>query len=353
MEQALDEILAAANLLHDAKQGRVQLYDRERAHLEMVASTGFDQGIFDIIRPVGPEDRFASARAINGRKPVVIEDVMEDADYAPYREKAVAGGYRSMLATPLISSGGEMIGVLSTYFPEAHRPSKREMRISEIYARQVANVVTRFRAEKALKETEETLRLANRELFHRSKNMLAVIQSIAGQTLRATRDPEKFVEAFSGRLLAIDRAQSLLTGAGHQGVEIRDLIHEQAIIDPQSERRFAVSGPDVLLDPQLALNLGLVLHELATNARKYGSLSGGEGSVALSWRIETRESNRSLRLEWREKGGPSVNQPASTGFGTVLVERVARSAQDAEAGIRFEPQGIVCTMYLPLPPVEN
>src|SRR5262249_50668878 len=157
-------------------------------------------------------------------------------------------------ALPLISSGGQMIGVLSTYFPDPHRPSKREMRISEIYARQAANVAARFRAEKALKETEETLRLANRELYHRSKNLLAVIQSIAGQTLRATRNPERFVEAFSGRLMALDRAQSLLTGAGHQGVSIKDLIRDQAIIDPGSELRFALSGPDVTLDPQLSLN---------------------------------------------------------------------------------------------------
>jgi two-component sensor histidine kinase len=349
MEQALDEILAAANLLHDAKQGRIQLYDRARGQLEMVASTGFAQGIFDTIRPIGAEDRFASARALNGRKPVVIEDVSHDEDYAPYREKARIGGYRAMLATPLISSGGELIGVLSTYFPAPHRPSKRELRISEIYARQAANVVMRFRAEKALKETEETLRLANRELYHRSKNMLAVIQSIAGQTLRQTRDPEKFVEAFSGRLLAIDRAQSLLTGAGHQGVGIKELIHEQAIIDPQSERRFAVTGPDLLLDPQLALNLGLVLHELATNARKYGALSGAKGTVALAWRIETRADVRLLKLEWRESGGPRVSEPASTGFGTVLVERVARSAEDADAGIRFTPDGIVCSMSVRLP----
>jgi two-component sensor histidine kinase len=353
MEQALDEILAAANLLHGAKHGRVQLHDAERGHLEMVASRGFEPGIFDIIRPVKPGDRFASAQALSSRKPVVIEDVETDEDYAPYREKARIGGYRAMLATPLISSGGEMIGVLSTYFPHPHRPSKREMRISEIYARQAANVAARFRAEKALRKTEETLRLANRELYHRSKNLLAVIQSIAGQTLRATRDPEKFLEAFTGRLLAIDRAQSLLTGAGHQGVGIRNLIQEQAIIDPESERRFVISGPDVLLDPQLSLNLGLVFHELATNARKYGALSEAAGRIAIGWRIETRADSRLLRLEWKESGGPQVTSPAGTGFGTVLIERVARSAEAAEAGIRFLPQGIVCTLCVFLPPAET
>src|SRR5262245_40881732 len=182
LDQALDEILAAANQLHGATLGRVQLHDPLRGHLEMVASRGFPTGIFDLIRPVKPGDRFASARALNTRKPVVIEDIELDEDYAPFLDKARAGGYRAMLATPLISSGGEFIGVLSIYFPEPRRPSRREMRVSEIYARQAANVVARFRAEKALRATEETLRLANRELYHRSKNMLAVIQSIAAQT---------------------------------------------------------------------------------------------------------------------------------------------------------------------------
>ena len=156
-----------------------------------------------------------------------------------------------------------------------------------------------------------------------------------------------------GRLLAIDRAQSLLTGAGHQGVAIGDLIHEQAIIDPEAERRFTLSGPQVVLDPQLALNLGLVFHELATNARKYGALSNQAGKVAISWRIEDRPESRLLKLTWRESGGPPVELPASTGFGTVLVERVARSAEDAEAGIRYAPEGIVCTICVPLPRGET
>src|SRR5438093_5464606 len=114
MEQALDEILAAANLFHGAKQGRVQIYDPLRGHLEMVASRGFEPGIYDVIRPVKPGDRFASAQALSSRKPVVIEDVDRDEDYAPYLDKARAGGYRAMLATPLVSSGGEFVGVLAT-----------------------------------------------------------------------------------------------------------------------------------------------------------------------------------------------------------------------------------------------
>jgi two-component sensor histidine kinase len=351
LEQALDEILAAANLLHGASQGRVQLFDPLRRQLETVASSGFAPGIFDVVRPVKPEDRFASARALNGRKPVVIEDIERDRDYLPYRDKAHLGGYRAMLATPLISSGGEFIGVLSTYFPKPHKPSRREMRLSEIYARQAANIVARFRAENALRHTEETLRLANRELYHRSKNMLAVIQSIAAQTLRATPDPQDFVEAFTGRLIAIDRAQSLLTGAGHQGVWIKDLVHDQAIVDAESQGRVALRGPDVLLDPQLSLNLGLVLHELATNARKYGALSHAEGKVAVSWDVKLE--SRLLKIRWQESGGPKVKPPERTGFGTVLVERVARSAEDAEAGIRFLPEGILCTICVPLPPAET
>jgi two-component sensor histidine kinase len=348
MEEALEAILDAANLLHGAKQGRIQLCDPVKRELEMVASRGFKPGVFDVIRPFAPEDRFASARALKTRRPVVIDDVELDLEYAPYLDKARKGGYRAMIAAPLISSGGEAIGVLSIYFSVPHRPSRRELRLSELYARQAANVVARFRAERALKATEESLRLANRELYHRSKNMLAVIQSIAGQTLRATPDPAKFVEAFTGRLLAIDRAQSLLTGGGHQGVKINSLIREQAIIDKGLEGRFSLSGPELLLDPQLSLNLGLVFHELATNARKYGALSGPLGKVSVGWHVDERGGNRFLKLQWRESGGPKVVPPHSRGFGTVLIDRVARSSADADAGLIYPEDGILCTISVPM-----
>lgn len=348
MEEALEAILDAANLLHGAKQGRIQLCDPAKRELEMVASRGFEAGVFDVIRKVAPEDRFASARALKTRRPVIIEDVELDPDYAPYLDKARMGDYRAMLAAPLISSGGEVIGVLSIYFPAPHRPSRRELRLSELYARQAANIVARFRAERALRATEESLRLANRELYHRSKNMLAVIQSIAGQTLRATRDPAKFVEAFTGRLLAIDRAQSLLTGGGHHGVKIKCLIHEQAIIDKEIEARFSLSGPDLLLDPQLSLNLGLVLHELATNARKYGALSGRQGRVSVNWHVDERGAGRFLKLQWRESGGPKVMPPQSRGFGTVLIDRVARSVADADAGLLYLEDGVLSTITVPM-----
>jgi two-component sensor histidine kinase len=353
LEQTLDEILAAANALHGTTLGRVQLYDSAENYLEMVAQQGFASNVFDRIRTITPDDRFASARALHTRKMIVIPDIALDQEYAPYVGTALKGGYRSMIAAPLISSGGEIIGVLSIYFPAPHKPSRREYRITELYARQAANIIARFRAERALRETEETLRLANRELYHRSKNMLAVIQSIAGQTLRTTRDPEKFVEAFNGRLRAIDRAQSLLTGAGHHGVAIADLIREQAILDAETERRMKLSGPAIILEPQLALNLGLVFHELATNAWRFGALSVPQGRVTINWDNERRGDGRLLMLEWMETDGPPVSAPGAAGFGTALIDRVAKSAQDAEAGIRFDANGIVCTMRVPLPPAAH
>jgi two-component sensor histidine kinase len=156
------------------------------------------------------------------------------------------------------------------------------------------------------------------------------------------------VEAFTGRLLAIDRAQSLLTGGGHQGVKINTLIREQAIIDKGLEGRFSLSGPELLLDPQLSLNLGLVFHELATNARKYGALSGPLGKVSVGWHVDERGGNRFLKLQWRESGGPKVVPPHSRGFGTVLIDRVARSSADADAGLIYPEDGILCTISVPM-----
>ncbi len=196
------------------------------------------------------------------------------------------------------------------------------------------------------KEAERRQQLLIGELNHRVRNTLATVQAIASQTLRRAKSPEEFVPSFSERIQALSRAHTLLTRTAWQGTELDSLIREQLMLG--SADRIACEGPPVALDPQTALQLALVLHELGTNARKYGSLSMPQGTVAVRWSVEQAGESRVLHLIWTERGGPPVTPPESTGFGTLLIERSLQQAQGGTSQISFDPPGVTCTMRLPL-----
>jgi PAS domain S-box-containing protein len=192
---------------------------------------------------------------------------------------------------------------------------------------------------------EEHQRLMTRELVHRVKNSFAVIQSIVRQTQRSTPDPQAFVLAFNGRLAAMAASHDLLTDRHWEGASLRDLVSSQlAPFAGGGEKRIYVDGEEVTLDPSLAVPLGLALHELATNATKYGSLSKPGGRVELSWTVSRSGKAEQLSLLWRERGGPRVTAPLRPGFGTSLIER---GLPDAQIERCFEPDGLVCRIELP------
>ncbi|MFI4994420.1 MAG: PAS domain S-box protein [Hyphomicrobiales bacterium] len=192
---------------------------------------------------------------------------------------------------------------------------------------------------------EEQQRLMARELVHRVKNSFAVIQSIVRQTQRSTPDPEAFASAFSGRLAAMAASHDLLTDRHWEGASLRDLVSSQlAAFAAGGEKRVRAEGPDVTLDTSLAVPLGLALHELATNATKYGSLSKPGGKVEVSWTVSRAGKAEHLSLVWRESGGPRVAAPKRRGFGTSQIER---GLPDATIERRFEPEGLVCRIDLP------
>lgn len=194
------------------------------------------------------------------------------------------------------------------------------------------------------KKSEQLEILLNRELSHRVKNSLAVIQAIATHTLRSTPDPERFAHAFRGRLQALATAHEMLTQANWAGAEFGELAtHQLAPFLSEDRARLQLHGPTMLLHPEIATSLGLVLHELATNASKYGSLSHPRGSVFLSWRVDTDSEPARLHVTWRESGGPPVSAPTRRGFGSQLIERSGVAVKQD-----FQPDGLVCTLEMRL-----
>lgn len=181
-----------------------------------------------------------------------------------------------------------------------------------------------------------------RELSHRVKNTLAVIQSIARQTLRTSPEPAQFAEVFQGRIASLAASHTLLTDTDWQGAELDKVIEKQLLpLMGDRRTRLKVSGPTVVLPAEPATQLGLVVHELGTNATKHGALSSERGRVEISW----RELPGGLRFHWAERGGPPVSAPAGNGgFGSRLIDM---SVRDIER--RFEQEGLEVFFTLDLP----
>ncbi|CAN7588324.1 PAS domain-containing protein [Phenylobacterium sp. LjRoot225] len=198
------------------------------------------------------------------------------------------------------------------------------------------------------KRSEERQQMLVHELNHRVKNMLATVQSVARQSLAAP-DLAGPAQDFEERLMALAWAYEILTREQWAGASLREVI--QRTMAPHIDRasnRLALDGPDLWLTPNWALSLALAMHELATNAVKYGALSTDGGRVGVQWRILESSGTRRLELEWRESGGPSVIQPERRGFGSRLIERSLSRELHGEVRLDFEPAGLVCRVFAPL-----
>ena len=196
---------------------------------------------------------------------------------------------------------------------------------------------------------DERQRLLLRELNHRVKNTLATVQALATQTVRHAREPSEFLEAFGARLQALGIAHNLLSDREWRGIGIRELAQiEIRPFDTADKPRISISGAELLLSPDQAVGLGLILHELASNALKYGSLSVPSGKVDLGWSTTGRKGNRRLVVTWLEKGGPQVAPPERQGFGSILIRRSLAKVIASEVSHEFRPEGVFAEISMPL-----
>ncbi len=198
------------------------------------------------------------------------------------------------------------------------------------------------------KLAEDRRSLLINELNHRVKNTLASVQSIASQTFRTSELTRDGLTAFEDRLLALSHAHNLLTHEHWEGADLKRL--SALVLDPHHPggNRLRVEGPSLRLKPPAALAFAMALHELATNAVKYGALSAPTGRVDLTWHMDDSGEARALHLVWRESGGPPVTEPARKGFGTRLIERSLAFELSSETSIRFDPEGVVCEIHADL-----
>jgi two-component sensor histidine kinase len=207
------------------------------------------------------------------------------------------------------------------------------------------------RADRDLAFGQERQRLLVRELHHRVKNTLATVQALMSATARSSLTVEEFRQALLGRISALAHVHEVLTEDKWQEAPLRALFASQ--LDPEAGPDFKgiadINGPDIKVPSHLAVPLGLAIHELTINALRYGALSASGGTVAVSWEVEVQPERNTLRIEWREKGGPPLPVPRRRGFGTQYLERVLRQQAAAEVEMNYHPAGLHVMIHLPLP----
>ncbi|WP_160310519.1 sensor histidine kinase [Microvirga vignae] len=199
------------------------------------------------------------------------------------------------------------------------------------------------------KKAEEHQKVLLAELQHRVRNTLAVIRSIAHQTAETSETIEDYAMHFDGRLGALARVQAAVTRDPTAGIALASLVAEELLsFAAQEGEQFSLSGPDLRLQPKAAETLGLAIHELATNAVKYGALASPNGDVTVTWRLEDQDGDRRLRIEWTEAGVPELSlSPRRSGFGTELLTQTLPYQLRGTTMLTFKPGGLQCTIELP------
>src|SRR5262249_57942175 len=291
----------------------------------------FDDGIVEWNRGCEELYGYTRAEALGKTKEKLLGTQVRNSSFNKLRETLLAQGSWSGELRQETKDGRVLV-------------VESQMGLEALDDRRLVMESTRDITERKLWEKRQKLLLG--ELTHRVKNTLSVVQSIAHQTLRSSSSAENFMEHFGGRLLALDTAHSLLVESDWQGADLAALARRQ--LEPyisDNPDRLRIQGETVLLPADLATPFGLVLHELATNAAKYGSLTEAKGTVSLAWKVTKRNDRSILKVIWKEKNGTPTKSPIRTGFGNTLIEK---GIPDASVTRDYLQDGLICTIEFPL-----
>ena len=320
----------------------VLLLDDDGSHLRHGAAPSLPESYSRAIDglEIGPSTGSCGTAAYR-KEPVFVADIANDPLWAGFRDLALRHGLRACWSVPIVSQAHGVLGTFALYHHESRAPSEEEKETIDLMTR-LASVAIDHQRNTALRQ------LLIDELTHRVKNMLAVVLSIAGRSLRGRTDEAAF-KSFENRLRAMAETQSLLTQANWLSVDFRDLVSKIAVAPfcgPGD--RIRIEGPSVSVPAQFTMPLALSLHELSTNASKYGALASETGRVDIRWALSrSGRAEQELCMTWTESGGPPVEAPATPGFGSRMIKS-AFSAGDVKLDYRKE--GFVCEIKVPLAP---
>ncbi len=308
------QVLLRRPLTPDAVQLSLRSYDLFTRYLPQAA-----QGSYDTVSPLDGEHRFVLYRKLE-QLPLIAVAGLAYADILVDWWRQL---YQSMALALLALAAIVALARWGDHF------AKRE----ELSQQQLAS-------------SREQERLLLHELDHRARNFLTIVHSLVRQTSRSAADKEAMTEALLGRLQALGNAQAMLTAEQWRAADLRGLIQRE--VEPLADgARLTLAGPPVQLPATVTVSLGMMLHELATNAVKHGALSAPAGRVAISWQVEPGEPG-CLRLRWQESGGPPVQAPSRRGFGTTLLEQSGGRDPTNDLVLDFRPSGLRAELAIAL-----
>jgi two-component sensor histidine kinase len=352
IDRAVQNVIDAGVKLTGAQFGAF-FYDSEQEATEqysLYALSGAPPEAFAQVPMVGSTSILAPTFV--DREVVRSDDVTKDPRYgknAPF--DGMPEGHspiRSYMAIPLVSPSGDAQGAMLFGHEEPAVFTERSERLIRGLAGQAAIAIENGRlyraaqkeiAERRNAQTQQSLLI--RELHHRVKNTLATVQAVVGATARSTSNIDAFYHAFVGRIVSLANTHSLLTEALWQTASLRNLLAKE--LSPYNDdfgQRIVLDGPDVELPSEAAVPIGMAIHELTTNAAKYGALSTNQGRIVVRWEATETEGGQRVRLCWRESGGPEVAKPTRQGFGTRLLDRVLATQLNATVATHYDPEGL-------------
>jgi two-component sensor histidine kinase len=374
LADALDELLRVVEANSDAEMlGSILLLDDEGTHLLHCAAPHLPKAYTDAIhgKPIGAVAGSCGTAAFRGKQ-VFVTDIASDPLWADYRELALAHRLRACWSTPIKAVDGQVLGTFAMYYREPRSPTDQDLESIDFIAHTVAFAIERDRLQKARRRSqvlpshavsvlrangldhgvtdrehaEERKNLLIAELDHRVKNVLAALRSVVQRTRERSSSMDEFADALERRMRSMANCQALISRDRLNGVVLADLVREE-LTPWATERNISVEGPLVSLDVERTRVLAMVIHELATNAAKYGALSTSDGRVSVNWNyLPNHHQPKTLVLEWRESGGPPVVTPTAEGYGSTVIRELIPHELDGSVELAFAAVGVLCKIEL-------
>ncbi|MBU1374507.1 MAG: GAF domain-containing protein [Alphaproteobacteria bacterium] len=339
-EADFDDIVKVAAQICGVPMALISLVDADRQWFK--AAVGIDA-------PETPRDIAFCAHAIQQYGLFTVTDAAHDERFAANPLVTGDPNLRFYVGAPLETPDGFPLGTLCVLDTQPRQLTEAQTFALEALSRQVVAQMELRRTLAEARRIEAERELLTLELTHRVKNSLAMVQAIVSQTLRTADSLAGADAAIGARLVTLSKAHDLLTASSWHAAALKDVVEAAVSTSGLNTDRFDRAGPPVDLGPRAALALALALHELITNATKYGALSNATGRAEVRWRLSPGgDDGEILTLEWRETGGPLVSPPTRSGFGTRLIQSALAGNMGGKSSLVYDPAGLQWTLEGPL-----
>jgi len=336
LQKLFEELVATVGEILDVDFVKILELVPGDAELLLRAGVGWKPGLIGTAHEsTGRHSQAGYVLASGG--PVSVIDLKSETRFAVpalLRDHGVVSG----VSVPIAGRDGRAYGVLGAHTGKRRRFEEYDVSFLSAIANVIAGAIQR-------RQLDQRQELMIRELRHRSGNLFSQLLALFSQTAKTSRSVPELMTKYEARVLALANAHRLITEGGWKATSLTDLL--RALLGPYLDR-ISLDGPDVFLEPDPSFALSTALHELATNASKYGSLSGQTGRLDLSWTVTRTEKGLTLALDWKESGGPTPKRARKAGFGSRLIAMVIERQLNGEVHPTFTPRGLAVHLVVPL-----